>query len=131
MAPSRRRVGLYFQVQPANLRTPDLIRFLRRLRRQLRRPIVLICDRWSVHRSAVRKLQQAGAAWLSVEWLPAYAPDLNPVECLWGHTKYSELANFVPNDFQQLHDGVVESLCDQYDQADLKLSFFRQAKLRL
>ena len=31
-----------------------------------------------------------------VEWLPAYAPDLNPVEPAWSHTKYGDLANYVP-----------------------------------
>jgi transposase len=31
--------------------------------------------------------------WLVVERLPAYAPDLNPVEMIWGNLKSSELAN--------------------------------------
>ena len=34
--------------------------------------------------------------WLVVERLPAYAPDLNPVELLWGNLKGTELANFCP-----------------------------------
>ncbi len=32
-------------------------------------------------------------SWLVVERLPAYAPDLNPVEGLWGNPKGTELAN--------------------------------------
>ena len=32
-------------------------------------------------------------AWLVVERLPGYAPDLNPVETLWGNVKGQELAN--------------------------------------
>jgi hypothetical protein len=35
--------------------------------------------------------QQRG--WLSVERLPGYAPELNPVETLWGNIKGRELAN--------------------------------------
>ncbi len=31
--------------------------------------------------------------WLTVEYLPAYAPDLNPVEGLWTNLKGVELAN--------------------------------------
>ena len=31
--------------------------------------------------------------WLVVERLPTYAPELNPVEALWGNLKGSELAN--------------------------------------
>lgn len=31
--------------------------------------------------------------WLVVEPLPAYAPELNPVEALWANLKGTELAN--------------------------------------
>jgi hypothetical protein len=31
--------------------------------------------------------------WLTVERLPAYAPELNPVEYLWANLKGAELAN--------------------------------------
>jgi len=31
--------------------------------------------------------------WLTIERLPGYAPDLNPVETLWGNIKGQELAN--------------------------------------
>ena len=32
-------------------------------------------------------------SWLAVERLPSYAPDLNPVEGLWGNLKGTELAD--------------------------------------
>lgn len=32
---------------------------------------------------------------LVLERLPAYAPELNPVECLWGHLKEHELSNLL------------------------------------
>jgi transposase len=67
-------------------------------------------DRFNVHRSAARKLHERGAKWLDVEWLPGYAPDLNPVEALWSHAKYTKLANFVPADFDRLQDAVAEVL---------------------
>ena len=35
----------------------------------------------------------AQRAWLTVERLPGYAPDLNPVELVWGNVKGGELAN--------------------------------------
>jgi transposase len=34
-------------------------------------------------------------SWLVVERLPAYAPDLNPVEGVWSNLKGVELANLV------------------------------------
>lgn len=35
-------------------------------------------------------------------YLPAYAPELNPVEYLWAYWKEYELANFCPSDIWQL-----------------------------
>ena len=32
--------------------------------------------------------------WLEIEWLPGYAPDLNPTEAVWNNIKGRELANF-------------------------------------
>ena len=36
---------------------------------------------------------ESQAHWLQAERLPAYAPELNPVEGLWAHLKGTELAN--------------------------------------
>ncbi|MFZ4636580.1 MAG: transposase [Pirellulales bacterium] len=35
---------------------------------------------------------------LEVEWLPPYAPELNPTEHVWGHTTTGDLANFIPDE---------------------------------
>jgi transposase len=61
-------------------------------------PLIVVMDRLPAHHSAVRRLQERGARWLSVEWLPANAPDLNRAEALWSHAKYSALGHFVPDD---------------------------------
>jgi putative transposase len=42
--------------------------------------------------------------------LPAYAPDLNPVEAVWSWLKWGQLANFVPDDLDDLGDWVIEYL---------------------
>jgi transposase len=44
--------------------------------------------------------KQRGRIWL--ERLPAYAPELNPVEYIWSYWKKHELPNFCPKDYQQL-----------------------------
>ena len=41
-------------------------------------------------------------AWLTVERLPGYAPELNPVEQIWGNIKGRELANLCPVDILAL-----------------------------
>ena len=127
--PRSGRLSLSFAIHDHKIKTPDFLDFLRQLRRELRRPIVLVCDRLNVHRSAVRSLQEHGADWLEVQWLPSYAPDLNPVEAVWNHTKYADLPNRVPEDSYELFDLVAESLNDQHFRSPLLHSFLRRAKL--
>jgi transposase len=38
-----------------------------------------------------------------IETLPAYAPELNPVEYLWAWLKRHALANFCPETLDELH----------------------------
>ena len=45
--------------------------------------------------------------------LPAYAPELNPVEQCWNHTKYADLANFIPDDLDHLQQAVEASITEQ------------------
>jgi hypothetical protein len=55
---------------------------------QLHAPIILIWDNLNTHVSAVmRAFIDAHRQWLTVVQLPAYAPDLNPVEGVWSHMK--------------------------------------------
>lgn len=39
--------------------------------------------------------------WLEIEWLPGYAPDLNPTEGVWHSIKGRELANFCADQIEQ------------------------------
>jgi transposase len=131
LAPRRRRIRPHFVVQDRNVRTRDVMRYLRQLHRIHQRPLVVVLDRLNVHRAAVRRLHERGATWLDVEWLPAYAPDLNPVEALWSHAKYSALANYVPDDVDQLYDAVIQAVGDVHFRPPLLQSFFQAAKLQL
>jgi transposase len=54
----------------------------------------LLWDGLPAHRStAMQAWLNSQRSWLVVERLPAYAPDLNPVEGLWSSLKAVELAN--------------------------------------
>ena len=128
-APWAERFGLYYALLDHNARTADVAKFLRDVHHHLRRSLLLVCDRWSVHRAAVNRLQENGAAWLVVDWLPAYAPELDPVENVWNQSKYGDLANFIPDDIFQMHD-VLDDLLQQYRRDPARLhSFFRSAHL--
>lgn len=127
LAPWALRIGVYFQLYEHNIRADDLVKFVHALHRQLGRKLILIWDRWSVHRAAAKRL--AHCSWLQIEWLPAYAPELNPVEAMWNHTKYADLANFIPQDAQHLRESICNSLQHQRADSYLKHSFFRYAQL--
>lgn len=131
LSPTRRRIGTPFQIQADNIRTDDIVDFIRQLRKQLQRPLIICWDRWQVHRSAAKRIAQSRLQNIDFEWLPAYAPELNPVEPRWSHTKYSDLANFVPDDVPHLKRNVRLSLHKQLADHQLKLSFFKSAQLKL
>jgi hypothetical protein len=86
---------LCFHVQAGNYDTDSLIEVLGELRRFLGgEKATLLWDGLPAHRStAMRAWIRRQRHWLVVEPLPAYAPDLNPVEGLWSSLKAVELAN--------------------------------------
>ena len=132
LAPRRRRLGLYGEIRRKNICGEDVVAFLRDVRRHLRQRITLILDRWSVHKGrTVREYLQRYAAEIQIEWLPGYAPDLNPAEQVWNHSKYSDLANFSPADCDQLERHVEFSMRKQRVQSSLLRSFFKTAELPL
>jgi len=131
VSPRRRRLGLYFRVQPRNVAGEDLVSFVEQLHRHLRRNILLVWDRSGPHRSAARQLLKKHSHWLTIEWLPPYAPELNPQEECWNHTKYIDLANFIPEDVDDLYEAVRTSISQQRSNPALLRSFFEYAKLKL
>jgi transposase len=85
----------FFQTQPGTYSDVRLITFLRALKRHFRRQrVMLIWDNLGAHKSQRMKAYLARQrGWLTVERLPAYAPELNPLEQVWGSVKTRELAN--------------------------------------
>jgi transposase len=128
-APWAERFNLYCQLLDHNAHTDDIETFLRTVHGHLRRPIILICDRWPVHRAAASRLQRAASSWFSVEWLPPYAPELDPVEYVWSQSKYGDLANYIPEDIHALRHAISQ-LIDEYRHDPQRLrGFFQEAQL--
>jgi transposase len=86
---------LAFHHQPGAYDTDTLIGALEGLRSVLGgEKATLLWDGLPAHRStAMRDWIRTQRSWLVVERLPAYAPELNPVEGLWASLKGVELAN--------------------------------------
>lgn len=128
-----RRCRLLFQTKPDNYNTQALIGFLRLLRKALRgRKVILIWDRLNAHKSkGMMRYLGRQRSWLRVEWLPAYAPDLNPVEMLWGNVKGQELANLQVEDTLDVVDGLRLGLRRAQRRKNLGFAFLQHAGLSL
>jgi transposase len=88
-------------------------------------------DRWQVHRSAARRLLRRFPKRLDIEWLPPYAPELNPAEQVWTHTKYADLANYIPENVGALAYDVDRSLRQTARQQPLLRAFVEHTGLKL
>ena len=97
--------NFYFQLFPGSIPSPQVIEFLGHLKRHLRRPVLVIWDRLSAHKSRMtQQWLEEQKGWICTEYLPAYAPELNPVEYLWGYWKQHELPNVCPRDYWELDE---------------------------
>jgi transposase len=58
------------------------------------KPTVLTLDNGPIHTSkATRAALAERAHWLTIEWLPKYAPELNDIEEVWRDLKRHHLAH--------------------------------------
>jgi len=68
-------------------------------------------DRLAVHRSKESTVfLKEQRRWLIVEWFPAYAPELNPIEYLWSASKRKDFANFCPDTMADLDQRIRRSM---------------------
>jgi transposase len=133
LSPRRRRPNLVFDVLPANtnVRGPEVVAYLRQLKRRRRGPRTVVWDRSRIHRrSKVVRAYLARHPEIAVEDFPGYVPELNPDEAVWGWTK-ARTANLAAWDTDELWDHVVEHLIALKFQPHLLASFIRQTNLPL
>lgn len=130
VAPRRRRVGLYWRTDPGHyIDAAAVVAFLEGLLRHLRGKVVVVWDGGSNHKGPLVRDLLSRYPRLHLERLPAYAPDLNPVEFLWGHLKYGLMANFVPRDARDLDRVVSAHLGRLEGQPAMIKSLWRGSKL--
>jgi len=100
--PHARRVGLCLRLVPGTVKQPQVLAYLQALRKHVRgRRVVLLWDRLPAHRGAkVQKWIDRQSNWLTIEYLPPYAPELNPVEYFWSHLSRTDMAQYVGEDLE-------------------------------
>jgi transposase len=123
---------LVFGAKGGAYRDTDLIDFLNDLHHELgATKITLLWDGLPGHRSKTMRAFVACQRWLVVERLPAYAPELNPVEGLWGNLKGQELANLPTEDLLDAADAADEGIYRLSEDDALLFAFLRHTGLLL
>ena len=131
---SRRRTArLYLHTHPGAYTDEVLIEFLRDLGDEMAGDkVTLLWDGLGSHWSRrMRRFVATQRRWLVVERLPAYAPELNPVEGLWSSLKSRDLANHCCDTIDQMADATVQGIDRIGRTPDLVFSFLRKARLEL
>ena len=122
--------NFYFQLFDGAIKSAQVIEFLRHLLRHRPGRLLIVWDGAGIHRSrAVRDFIGALNQRIHVEYLPAYAPELNPAEYIWGHLKQHELANFCAKHGWELSLTATRALRRMRRRPRLITAFWKQAEL--
>jgi transposase len=124
---------LYFHSQDRAIDSADVVAFLEHLLREVPGRIIIIWDGAPIHRSRVIQefLAHGAAQRIHVERLPAYAPELNPGEGLWGHLKGVELRNVCCFTIRHLRNELLEAVKRVRRKPRMIKGCFQGAKLEL
>src|SRR6266481_5398959 len=77
------------------------------------KPVVIVLDNGPIHVSkATSAALAARAHWLTVEWLPKYAPELNDIEVVWHDLKAFNLAHKTFTDVDTLDAAIHSAVAD-------------------
>lgn len=131
LTPKQRQLGFAFHALQETVKTHDIIWFLTAMHRHFRHKVILVWDRLNPHRSAAKWFNEKHPDWFQFEWLPPYAPELNPVEQCWAHSKRVDLANYCPHAVDELEATARRALNAKRSNQRLLRSWFAHAKLNL
>ncbi len=122
--------NFYFRLYKGSIKSAEVVDFLGALLRHIPGRLLIVWDRLSAHKS--RTTQQFIAAQgerLWMEYLPGYAPELNPVEFIWGYWKQHALPNVCPKDYWSLDATARQTLKRMRRRPRLIRAFWQQAEL--
>ena len=112
-----------------SIRQEQVIGFLKHLLRHLPGAAIVIWDRLNAHRGRQVRDWLKTHRRITVEYLPPYAPELNPNEYGWSHLKTNDLANYCPEDVDQLQARVVVAANAARSRQTLLRGFFKASGL--
>ena len=122
---------LYARHFRGSIHGEQVVAALRYFRRRVGRRLLVVWDRLNAHRAQpVRAFVAAHPADYRLEWLPPYAPDLNPEELCNGAVK-RELLNALPGSADELHQQARRGFIRLGRRRSVLRGFFHHAGLAL
>jgi len=108
----------------------DMVWFLAKLcSRYRKRDLLVIWDGAAIHRSeALKAFLRERPGRIHLERLPAYSPELNPVELVWSYLKGC-LKNQVFTNLDELTDALLEEVKGLEDEPKLIKAFFNKEEV--
>lgn len=122
---------MYYQVRQSTFNGAAIVRFIKKMKNDFKKKIILIWDGAKIHtcRQVKEYLQtqenQNRKVWL--EKLPPYSPELNPAEQVWAYLKNVLLKNDVSKTLAELKLKVVKAMEIIKNDKELIQSFFRHS----
>ena len=116
---------LHYQIKDGHIASEQYIEFLRKILHEHPRPIIIIADRASFHRSKkVRDFVRAHRHQIRVFFLPRHAPQFNPDEQVWNEIKHRQLGREVIIDKKDLKNRLIMRFESLRRNTTRVLSFF-------
>ena len=126
-----RKQGLVFRLHPMkNVGAVECVAFLEQLELNFPgRHVFVVWDGLRAHWSKkVERWLQKHSKFQTFK-LPPYAPELNPIEYVWGNVKYHQLANLTPESEIELFVHAKTALCEARRNKTLLKSCLRHAPI--
>jgi transposase len=85
------------------------------------KPVVFVLDNGPIHTSKASRAALAARDWLTIEWLPKYAPELNDIERSWRDLKAHFLAHQTFADTDHLDRAIHKGIADMNQERQSRL----------
>ncbi len=119
------RGDMYFDVIEERMNSEKFIDFLKKLRQDANRPIMVIADNARYHRSKrVQAFLEDQEGEIMMAFLPPYSPELNPDEQVWNHAK-ADVGKRCIRSKDEMETIILAAMQTIQNKIDLVKSFFQ------
>jgi transposase len=122
---------IHSQVFKKSFNSETFIEYLENFSNTVSNPIWIIADRSSVHRSnMVKEFLEKTNGKIKIFFLPAYSPELNPVELVWGNIKSHGFARALIHGVEELMEKATDLLDSLKRMPEKIRAFFKKESVQ-